>query len=103
MLFPAEPGEFDNAQEFIGTVRASDFSPASMSGLRPLAFPDPPAADCSAGTDESSQFLCKELLRMLRFYDRVEPTGDSRKRPQQCCLPHSTTASALQIADYAAQ
>ena len=74
-----------------------------MSGVRPLAFPDPPAANCSAGTDEISQFLCKELLRMLRFYDRVEPAGDSRKRPQRYCLPHSTTASALQMADYAAQ
>lgn len=66
---------------FTGTVRASDLSPAQTSGVRPLAFPDPPAADSVAGTDEVSQFLGKELLRMLRFSDRVEPAGDSRKRP----------------------
>lgn len=49
-----------------------------MSGLRPIAFPDPPAANCSAGADEISQFLIRELLRMLRVYDRVGPAEDSR-------------------------
>lgn len=66
---------------FIGITRASDFSPASMSGVRPLAFPDPPAANCSAGTDEISQFLFRELLRMLRVFDRVGPAEDSRVAP----------------------
>jgi hypothetical protein len=52
-----------------------------MSGVRPLAFPDPPAANCAAGTDEISQFLFGELLRMLRVFDRVGLVEDSREAP----------------------
>src|SRR4051812_32464459 len=57
---------------FVGTTQASDFSSGSTSGVRPSAFPDAPATNCAAGPDEISQFLCKELLRMLRVFDRVE-------------------------------
>jgi hypothetical protein len=46
-----------------------------------MAFPDPPAANFAAGTDEISQFLFGELLRMLRVYDRVGPAEDSRVTP----------------------
>jgi len=46
--------------------------------LRPTAFPDPPATDCTAGADEISQFLLEELRRMLRVFDRVGPVGNSR-------------------------
>ena len=63
---------------FIGTTQGSDFSSASMSGLRPSAFPDLPAANCSAGTDEISQFLCKEFPCMLRVGDRAGPFEGSR-------------------------
>ena len=56
----------------IGTTQASDFSSVSRSGVWPLAFPDPPTANCSVGSNEISQFLFKELLRMLRVFDRVE-------------------------------
>lgn len=42
-----------------------------MSGVRPLAFPDPPAANRATGAGEISQFLFRELLRMLRVFDRV--------------------------------
>jgi hypothetical protein len=66
---------------FIGTTQASDFSPAWMSGVRPLAFPDPPAANCTTGTDEISQFLFGELLRMLRVFDRVGLVEGSRIAP----------------------
>jgi hypothetical protein len=63
---------------FIGTTQASDFSPALMSGVRPRAFPDPPAANFAAGADEISQFLFGEFLRMLRAFDRVWLAEDSR-------------------------
>jgi len=66
---------------FIGTTQASDFSPAWMSGLRPMAFPDPPAANRAAGANEISQFLLEELLRMLRVFDRVGLAEDSRVAP----------------------
>ena len=66
---------------FIGTTQASDFSPAWMSGLRPSAFPDPPTVNCPAGTGEISQFLFRELLRMLRVYDRVGLVEGSRVAP----------------------
>lgn len=66
---------------FIGTTQASDFSPAWMSGVRPMAFPDPPAANCAAGADEISQFLFGELLRMLRVFDRVGLAEGSRVAP----------------------
>ena len=46
-----------------------------------MAFPDPPAANCSAGADEISQFLFGELLRMLRVFDRVELAEGSREAP----------------------
>jgi hypothetical protein len=52
-----------------------------MSGVRPKAFPDPPAANFPAGAGEISQFLFGELLRMLRVYDRVGPVEDSRVTP----------------------
>lgn len=52
-----------------------------MSGVRPKAFPDPPAANFSAGAGEISQFLFGELLRMLRVYDRVGLAEDSRVSP----------------------
>ena len=66
---------------FIGTTRASDFSPAWTSGMRPMTFPDPPAANFAAGTNEFSQFLFGELLRMLRGFDRVGLVQDSPVAP----------------------
>lgn len=66
---------------FIGTTQASDFSPAWMSGVWPLAFPEPPAAKCAAGAGEISQFLFRELLRMHRVYDRVGLVEGSRVAP----------------------
>ncbi len=52
-----------------------------MSGVRPMAFPDPPTANCAAGADEISQFLFGELLRMLRVFDRVGLVEGSRVTP----------------------
>jgi hypothetical protein len=52
-----------------------------LSGVWPWAFPDLPTADNSAGPDEISQFLFKELLRMRRVFDRVESSGGSREAP----------------------
>jgi hypothetical protein len=52
-----------------------------MPGVRPLAFPDPPAANCAPGADEISQFLFRKLLRMLRVFDRVGLVEDSRFAP----------------------
>jgi len=52
-----------------------------MSGVWPSAFPDPPAVNCSAGTDEISQFLCKEFACMLRVCDRAGPVEGSRVAP----------------------
>lgn len=46
-----------------------------------MAFPDPPAANFTAGADEISQFLFGELLRMLRVFDRVGLVEDSRVAP----------------------
>ena len=67
---------------FVGTTQTSDFSPAWMSGLWPMPFPNPSttAADFTvlADTDEISQFLCRELLCVLRVYDRAGPAEDSR-------------------------
>ncbi len=85
-------------ESFIGTTQASDFSSAWMSGVWPTAFPDPPAANCAAGTDEISQVLFGELLRMLRVFDRVGLVEDSRLRPRRCGLPLRLTASAPQTA-----
>jgi hypothetical protein len=68
---------------FVGTTQASDFSPAVMSGLRPKAFPGTPKARLAAGTGEISQFLFEGLLRMLRVFDRVEPSDGSRIAPSQ--------------------
>jgi len=66
---------------FVGTTRASDFSSAIMPGLRLKAFPDTPEATLAAGTGEISQFLFEGLFRMLRVFDRVEPSGGSRIAP----------------------
>jgi len=66
---------------FLGTMQASDFSPVLLSGVWPWAFPDPPTADNSAGSDEISQFLLGELLRMRRVFDRVESSGGSPVAP----------------------
>lgn len=66
---------------FISTTQASDFSPAWMSGVRARAFPNPPAANFTAGTGEISQFLFGELLRMLRVFDRVGLAQGSRVAP----------------------
>jgi hypothetical protein len=66
---------------FVGTTRASDFSSAIISGLRPKAFPDTPEAKLAAGTGEISQFLLEGLFRMLRVFDRVEPSDGSRIAP----------------------
>jgi hypothetical protein len=46
-----------------------------------MTFPDPPAANFTAGADEISQFLFGELLRMLRVFDRVGLVEDSRVAP----------------------
>ena len=52
-----------------------------MSGVRPRAFPDAPAANFTAGAGEISQFLFGELLRMLRVFDRVGLVEGSRVAP----------------------
>ena len=52
-----------------------------MSGVRPTAFPDPPAANRTAGAGKISQFLFRELLRMLRVFDRVGLVEGSRVAP----------------------
>ena len=46
-----------------------------------VAFPGTPEARLAAGTGEISQFLFEGLLRMLRVFDRVEPSGGSRIAP----------------------
>ena len=48
---------------------------------RPCAFPDLPTADGSAGSDEISQFVFEELLRIRRALYRVESSGGSREAP----------------------
>jgi hypothetical protein len=52
-----------------------------MSGVRPRAFPNPPAANFTAGSGESSSFLFGELLRMLRVFDRAGLAEGSRVAP----------------------
>jgi hypothetical protein len=64
---------------FLGTMQASDFSPAIISGLWPWAFPETPFIDKPmSGASETSQFLCEGLRRMRRVSDRVEPSDGSR-------------------------
>lgn len=77
-----------------------------MSGVRPLDFPDPPAANCAAGTDQISQFLFGELLRMLRVFDRVGLVEDSREAPSPMwpsATLNSVGAPDCLLPDFAAQ
>ncbi|VXC34665.1 conserved hypothetical protein [Pseudomonas sp. 8Z] len=71
---------------FLGTTDVSDFSAASMAGLR-LPFPAPPGL-LLPGTVETSQFLCKKLPDMLRVFDRAGSSQGLR------LTPHSVSPSA---------
>ena len=56
---------------FIGTTEQSDSSPACVSGLWLLAFPDRPAG---AGTKEVSRFSCMLFLDVPGLFDYAGPS-----------------------------
>ena len=74
----------------------SDFSSASMAGLRLLAFPAPPAPR-GAGTDETSQLLCRKLPHMRRVSDRVGSSQGWRLTP--CAVLPSASLNSVGIPD----
>ncbi|MCK4341063.1 MAG: hypothetical protein KAY37_04990 [Phycisphaerae bacterium] len=51
----------------------SDFPPAYMPDVRPLAFSGRPANPSAAGADGISRFSCMERLRMRGFFDSAGP------------------------------
>jgi hypothetical protein len=84
-------------------MRRSDFPMAYVKGL-PLWVPLPARRFLKAtGAAGISWFPCTEFLRMPEVSDSVEPSGFSRFRTRPYCLPHSLTASALQITLFEAQ
>ena len=90
---------------FFGTMTMSDFSTATMSGLRPRALPDRSAwLKLPADTAEISRFSSIERPRMHRFLDSVGSVDDSLiYAAAPCCLPLRTTKSAPQMGDFGAQ
>jgi len=81
---------------FFGNMGVSDFSSASMAGLQPLAFPAPPAP-CGAGTDETSQLLCRKLPGVHRVSDRAGSLQDWRLTP--CNILPSASLNSVGIPD----
>ena len=78
--------------DFIGSTARSDSSPAYMSGLWLLAFPD---RSPQGNTEEVSRFSCILLRGVPGVFDYAGPDVGSRfiaVRP--CCLPTVRTGSA---------
>ena len=67
-----------------------------MSGLWPLAFPTRPPPTAQRALTRSPSSCAKSFSACSGSMTAWSLHGGARKRPQRCCLPHSTAAFALQ-------